>query len=304
VQRKLFSRSTVVKGFYSKGKNSVITHLNKRSFAKNNRSFVSSLLFVFVLIAGFMPQEQAFSIDFAAQKSVLLQKLDSLDMEKQIRKRKGQSIEDLEKLSATIKDSITGVKKELALANGQPAAVPNPDVHGPAGMQQYFKDFRKYLPQNTFDWIVVVVGFVAIIAGVILCIGLFGMAWKKVFRKKKSSLKTMHDIFPQPAGKSDAGSLSKSGGADTEARDRRVDFLRQRIKEESVGSPSAGPGLGAVQPNIQGETAADSAGLKNRIISAAEEGADISEISKKFHVSTDQVSLILRIARQEKETDR
>ena len=58
-------------------------------------------------------------------------------MEKQIRKRKGQSIEDLENLSATIKDSIAGVKKELALGGGVTAAVPTSKSNEPAGMQQY-----------------------------------------------------------------------------------------------------------------------------------------------------------------------
>jgi len=64
-------------------------------------------------------------------------------------------------------------------------------------MMKHIRDFRKYLPQNTFDWIVVIVGFVAIIAGGILFIGLVGIAWKKIFGKKKQPLKTMHDIFPR-----------------------------------------------------------------------------------------------------------
>ena len=57
------------------------------------------------------------------------------------------------------------------------------------GCSSIVKDFRKYLPQNTFDWIVVVVGFIAIIAGVILCVGLIGMALKKIFTEKKAASK-------------------------------------------------------------------------------------------------------------------
>jgi hypothetical protein len=164
-------------------------------------------------------------------------------------------------------------------------------------------DIRKYLPRNAFDWIVAVVGFIAIIAGLILFVGLMGMAWKKVFREKKQPLKTMHDIFPQTVENSDAGYLSESGGPDTEARDKSIDFLRQRIKEESAGASLTDPKPNAVRPDISGETSVDSAGLKKRIVLAAEQGGDIPEISRKFHVSIDQVSLILRVARQEKEAD-
>jgi len=56
-----------------------------------------------------------FQLILPHKKACFSRKLDSLDMEKQVRKRKGQSIDDLEKLSAIIKDSIAGVKKEFAL---------------------------------------------------------------------------------------------------------------------------------------------------------------------------------------------
>ncbi|MGB7569971.1 MAG: hypothetical protein WBM07_19055 [Chitinivibrionales bacterium] len=276
----------------------MITQLRGNKSLDKNHFFGASFLFAVVLVSGFLTQDQAFSIDFAAQKSALLQKLDSLDMEKQIRKRKGQSIEDLENLSATIKDSIAGVKKELARGEG----VPTSKLNEPAGIQQYVKDFRKYLPQNTFDWIVVVVGFIAIIAGAILCVGLIGMALKKIFRKKRPPLKTMHEIFPQTVTKNDSEYLSKSGGGDADAADTRIDSLRQRIKEESIGAPLTGSGQNTVQPSISGEPAADTAGLKNRIITAAGQGADIQEISRRFRVGADQVSLILRVARQEGDT--
>ena len=279
-----------------------MTFLNDgKSLSKNNHRYTSSLVLVLLFASAFVTEERAFCIDFAAQKSMLLQKLDSLDVEKQVLKRKGQSIEDLEKLSATIKDSIAGLKKELALGEGVSLSATLPDV--PTGIGQYIKDIRKYLPQNTFDWIVVVVGFIAIIAGLILFVGLIGMLWKKVFRGKKQPLKTMHDIFPQTVESSDAEYLSKSGGPDAESSGMKIDLLRQRIKEESAVVPMAGFGPDAVRQDVSSEKTAEPADLKNRILLAAEQGADISEISKKFHVSVDQVSLILRVARQEKEAD-
>lgn len=278
-----------------------MTYLNSgRRLNKNKHHCASSLMVVLLFAVGFLTEERAFCADFAAQKSLLLQKLDSLDVEKQMRKRKGQSIEELEKQSATIKDSIAGVKKELALGEGKPKPVLKPNE--PAWLPEYIKDIRKYLPQNAFDWIVVIVGFIAMIAGLILCIGLLNMLWKKVFRGEKKPLKTMHDIFPQTVSSSDAEYSSKSGGPNAEAGDKRIDFLRQRI-EESVGTTLSDPGTNAARPDISGEKSVDPAGIKNRIIAAAGLGADIPEISKRFHVSVDQVSLILRVARQEKETD-
>jgi hypothetical protein len=287
----------------NKGKNSVTTRGEEnRSFDKNQKTRMSSFAFVFLLVSGLVPFQPSFSNDFTAQKSMLLQKLDSLDMEKQVRKRKGQSIDDLEKLSAIIKDSIAGVKKEFALGESPSAPAPKPDNKDV--MMKHIRDFRKYLPQNTFDWIVVIVGFVAIIAGGILFIGLVGIAWKKIFGKKKQPLKTMHDIFPRAVEKSDAGHLSKPGEPDTEERDQRIDFLRRKIKEDGIEAAVPGSGPDPLQSAIPEEGAGDMAGLRSRIIAAAGLGADIPEISKRFHVSIDQVSLILRVARQEKETGR
>ncbi|MCP4648282.1 MAG: hypothetical protein GY852_11235 [bacterium] len=39
-----------------------------------------------------------------------------------------------------------------------------------------------------------------------------------------------------------------------------------------------------------------STALRNRIIHAAQEGLDTQEISRRYHVSVDQVALILRVA--------
>jgi hypothetical protein len=286
--------------FYNKGRTSVIACIKDNgNIDKNNRKRAVERALVFVLMSGILPFQQSLCVDFASQKSALLQKLDSLDMEKQIRKRKGQSIDDLEKLSATIKDSIEGVKKELTLGDG-PAT--KPDVH--PGMQQYINEIRKYLPQNTFDWVVVIVGFIAVIAGVILFASLVGMAWKRIFGKRKQPLKTMRDIFPQATEKSNDEYPSNPQGADIEAGDKKIGLLRRKMNEESDNPPLTDSRPDHLQPRLLEETAGDTEGLKNRIITAAARGADIQEISKKFHVGIDQVSLILRVARQEKETDR
>ena len=69
------------------------------SECKGRNRVVFRLIFVIIIggITALRSQPGVSSIDFTGQKNILLQKLDSLDMEKQSRKRLGQSIEDLEK---------------------------------------------------------------------------------------------------------------------------------------------------------------------------------------------------------------
>ena len=240
-------------------------------------------------------------------------------MEKQIRKRKGQPLEDLEKKSLHLKDSISAIKKEMDRTKGWYPVVPKRE-----GTERRQWQGIRFFPHNAFDWLVFIFAAIAFIAGAILCIGLFSMLWRAVILKKKPPLKTFRENLSLRDDLPSRGNTSQT----SEMNQQRIESLRERISEESKNSafPSEAP-LPETLPevNVQGaaikadnnEDSNESksvplsspsqaahlaaADLKKRILKAASEGTDCAEISKKFHVSADQVSLILRISQQEGE---
>jgi hypothetical protein len=246
----------------------------------------------------------AFSSDLAEQKASLLQKLDSLDMEKQSRKRQGQSIDDLEKVSAIVKDSIAAIRKGLGGATEQ--ARPLPKQNALETMPSFLKDYAKYIPHNTFDWIVVAVGFAAVIAGAILCIALIGMLFKKrprtlplprEPREKKIPLKPLHEIFPNDAF--DGAEVSPSAPAgQADSLSEAIDVVRKKINRGNTDTVQNRIPL-ETEPDLSPENVTATPDLKSRVIAAARRGEDVRAISKKFHIGVDEVSLMLRVARQE-----
>jgi Mor family transcriptional regulator len=58
-------------------------------------------------------------------------------------------------------------------------------------------------------------------------------------------------------------------------------------------------GAPAIEKTTAAPESSETDELKKNILAAYKDGAGISELSKKFHVSSDQVSLILRMAQRE-----
>ncbi len=254
------------------------------------------------------------SVGDVSQKSALMEKLDSIDMEKQIRKRKGQSLDDLEKKSSLLKDSIAAVKMGIDRTDGTGAA---PKKN--AGDAPRLRQAGRLLPHNAFDWVVLVFAAIALIAGVILCIGLVSMIWKTVKSGKKTPLKTMRENLSLREERSPPPeNVPPLTEKNAELSEKRIDSLKKRIgvASENNGSPRGKPFCsplpgGIQEPVSDADTNKDSnaldtahlhdasppgANLKSLILKAAREGADTMEISKRFHVGVDQVSLILRVA--------
>jgi hypothetical protein len=266
-------------------------------------------------VAGFLGAE-AFSQGVSQKKRILTEKLDSIDLEKQLRKRKGQSLEELERAAELLKDSIAAIKKQIVSGEenlGAPAG--GREAAGAANGQasQAAVDFKRFLPKNVFDWIVVIVGGVAIISGFVLVAGLFGL----LFRKKKKAPRPLHDMFPQVAARDIPQRIPKVPGGLTELKDKRLEDIRKRMEEseksgpenDSVSGTSDEPAARPVLPAGTGETKTakghaggdetrDPLEIKKQVIRASQQGLDVQEISRRYHLSADQVSLILRIARQ------
>jgi hypothetical protein len=284
------------------------------------KTVLSTIPILVLLCIGVLGNARADSASYLSHKGALLEQLDSIDMEKQIRKRKGLSLEELETKSLLIKDSIASLKKDFHPADEKPKASEEARDHH----RKLFPSGRHLLPDNGFDWIVFVFAVIALIAGAILCIGLFSMIWKTITRKKKTPLKTMRENLSLRDERANGGktALQKSE-PEPEITENALDALKKRMSSTSTDAPSPA-GLPSASPEpansllgsskiLHHETAisqkessqpsgaheARASGIKEAIIKASSEGASVVEISKRFHVSADQVSLILRVWHQE-----
>jgi len=231
-------------------------------------------------------------------KKMLSARLDSIEMEKQIRKRKGESLEDLEIESKKIYDSITVLRTELSgYADPVSASEEEPDK-GPS----FSFSLRSLIkPVNFFDWIIIIVGLVALLSGIILVAGL---THTLSIRKKKKPPPSAH-ILPK---KLDAKSVPDMPvdvpplvqGDPAEKETRGITTIRQRM--QSVGEQvqkeieNISPFSELEQADEQSEKEDQKNSIRNNIIQAAKEGLDVHEISRKYHISVDQVALILRVA--------
>ena len=255
---------------------------------------ISGLLFFVAIVAAFLLSADAAPTDIPLKKSALLQKLDSIDVEKQIRKRKGLPLDDLEKYSTALKDSIAALRTAVGKPGNLPAAEQTDIVSNER--QRSFLAYQKYVPRNAFDWIVLIVGGVAIIAGIILCIGFFSM----LFGKKGKNARSLTTRAPPDQSPSEEPPQRHPAFTGAAAEEREIDSLRKRIvTENSEGPPADTPT--AEDPGGTGAPAIhDGVDLKKRILAASRQGAEITEISRRFHISTDQVSLILRVAQMDR----
>jgi hypothetical protein len=263
-----------------------------------------------VCIAGLTGFGTVASQTITQKKRTLTEQLDSLDLEKQLRKRKGLSLDELEKAAEQIKDSIALLRKQLASGDeGDVEAADRSENPGEVPQTGFLKDFQRFLPKNVFDWVIVAVGGVAIISGIVLIFGLFGMLSKRFSRKRPP--RTLNEMFPQAQGGDAAQGIPKVPQGYAELNNKQAETIRKRIQETASNdndvTGSAGNAAGAAAaysgtPSRSAPAAPDDdrnpRDVKNQVVEAARQGLDVQEISRRFHLSADEVSLILRMARQ------
>ena len=265
-------------------------------------NFRLSLLFCFILSVIFLigiKDSIADQDDNAiSRKEILSAKLDSLEMQKQVRKRKGELLEDLEDECRRVHDSIAALRVEIVGTDEMVAwrkKAAGEESFAASLLRLFFK------PANVFDWIIIIVGFIAVLSGVVLIIGLIHSITKRTRRKPQASMhapqrkphtegspKSLHGIPP-----SDSGRAADKG-------DREIDTLRRRMHKdiENIQRFNTTDSPFSPQDDVR-ETLTDQEKketVRENVIRAAKEGLDVQEISRKFHISVDQVSLILRVA--------
>ncbi|MBD3317180.1 MAG: hypothetical protein GF344_15445 [Chitinivibrionales bacterium] len=244
--------------------------------------------------------------ELVGRKKRLSAQLDSLEMLKQLRKKQGQNLEELEKSAALVKDSVEAVRDEIA------ALTPSADVAQPLKTESegLLRKLGILEPEGLFDWIIVAVGAVAVLSGIILVIGLVHtIAFRPRHRPKHGRMQRTAPQAPVstagvkhkqiPARNPTTPTVSRSSAdIDTES----IESLRQRMHDDSRRiqrfDKGAMPFAAETPESKRHEMIENGGGIRGRVLSAAHEGLDVHEISRRLHISVDQVALILRVARR------
>lgn len=237
----------------------------------------------------------------------LSQKLDSLEVEKQSLKRQGESIAELEQATRILRDSLLTLRHTPARNTRTPSA-PDP---------------LAFRPRSTLDWIITGTGLVAAISVVILIIGMLRTRREKRRRMTYTYTRRLKPLTKQLKTKdtkaaeeeaqkpfipptSDQFSkrieqerVSPPPQADTdrdraETSDDGLITLRQRLLMDTP--PQEKRSARPVIPEAPPQTSPMS--FNDLVIKAANEGLSIQEISRRYQISIDQVTLILKIAGQ------
>jgi hypothetical protein len=126
-----------------------------------------------------------------------------------------------------------------------------------------------------------------------------------ILGKVKRSRRVSEPAIPsrRPAALTDTpiGHASALAALKSEISERTIDSLRKRVGEEKVEPHDPAGSFSAPVPPDATPGAPEKADVKKNIVEAASRGDSIIEISKRFHISADQVSLIVRVAQKDGE---
>jgi hypothetical protein len=245
-------------------------------------------------------QAQADSI--VLQKRTLSARLDSIELEKQSRRRLGNDLGDLEAESRRVKDSIDLLRQEIAAI--PKTALSSLRRQSPQTHRLAAASLDWLVPKNLFDWVIVFVGGIAVISGLFLLIGLV----RSLIRKPKPPRRTPSSQtsqassppFRQPPPRMQPPRDASVIANDADIENDAIDSLRKRIGADSgpklrIKHPLDTPRR-AEGPNRPADGGAGKdGGLRQAILQASLAGDDAHEIARKFQVSLDQVKLILRV---------
>ncbi len=273
----------------------------KKTFRKIPRTF----LFFMMLLHGSVTCSFSNSPNPMLERLELSQKLDSLEVEKQSLKRQGKSIAELERTTKNIRNSLAALRHVPA---PPPRTSPTPDT-------------LPFGPRSTFDWIIIATGLVAAISGIILIIGMLRTRREKRRRMSYTYTRRLQPVN-KPVKKTDAEAEEQkrpfippvteqsrtrtepkrespseviSDQNRTESSDNGlITTLRERLSQDT--RPEENRSSRPVIPETPPKT--NPMSFNDLVIHSANEGLSVQEISRRYQISIDQVTLILKIAGQ------
>ena len=268
-------------------------------------------MIIVVLSMGIISSQVFSQTDIIQKKRFFSERIDSLDVEKQIRKRKGMSIEELEAEAEMLKDSLAAIKAQILSSPKSNYETKNKFNNKEKNeLIEKIKNIKLFQIQGLIDWIIIIVGILAALFGAAFLWGLFGI----IIKKKKRQIKPMHNIFYQQQELDNFNAIPKVQQPKTEEKDERLEQIRKRIEKKSISESQNKYEMDAeekkeqnstylkkneyIKSNIYSKEAKEvekSDNQKEMVLRAYREGQSISDISRKYHLSLDEVNLILRM---------
>jgi hypothetical protein len=224
----------------------------------------------------------------------LSEKIDSIEVEKQVQKRNGLPLSELDTKTANLRDSIQAIRLEL----GQRSA---PQTVLVSRQKELFRErLKKFLsgPKNkVFDRILLYAGVIATLTG---CFFIFLLLALKSRRRNKTGpqnqTKRMSAIYEEVQRKITAAQQIAYPDSFTPS-------ALEPAAPASAIPPSVPPlapeAASGTQERLPASTHHSDSDLKNLVLNAGKKGLDAKEISRRYQIGIDQVALILKMAKKQ-----
>ncbi len=244
---------------------------------------------VFLLLAVLVGESWASGQDpfeeLTEKRSSLSRVLDSLQVEKQLRKREGRPIDRLDARTAALRDSMEAVRRRLAALN----AIRD---HGESDSEGSVPStFLSWRPGTAFDWVIIAVAATAAGSGILLLFGILASLRQANYRRKK----TVSRSAPKPATeeihkKKPVSAVENEYVGVPSADSEEVDSIRLRIARDTgrftaVSEQSTSAFSSTSSPKT----------TRARIVACLRQGKSVQQTARELQVSVDQVNLVSRI---------
>lgn len=243
------------------------------------RSFKCSIIFFVFITLFFSPSTASPNINskvlpLIQKKNALSQSLDSLDLIKQSKKREGLSFSEIELKQKQILDSLQIIRKIIQA-----------DMEIPPRLSDHKNGFPFLRFLCLSDLVKIIIAVSLLFTGILL---LFRMVKNALFRVPKKNLISnkpadLGNLPSKPAKKLLPGELLDSID-NIKAPEAKKDHINFEYNEKKTDHHDD----------------KDDDELEASIINAAAEGMSIQEISRHFHLSSDHITLILKLAESRK----
>lgn len=249
-------------------------------------TYIFLLLFVsIVLISGDAAAvEQKATTAAIELRNRLVQKIDSLDIEKQRLKRNGENFEEIESQQTLYNDSLVALKQSIQSGLQQPV--------GQQPGQPSFSIRDIFNPQSSLDWVIFITSSIALLSFLFMISAIIRIRRKNSQMKKNAAQMKRTTIrqTPEAAGTGRDHSLQPPVFPEKNP----LDQIKQKMQEASDYYGKTEPARPSTQ-RIRTIAIAEKENIEALVYEEYKKGVDIHEISKTFQISADHVSLLLKI---------
>jgi hypothetical protein len=251
----------------------------------------SKVTYIFLLLFGLillfkgntLAVEQKATAAAIELRSRLVQKIDSLDIEKQRLKRSGENFGDIEIQQTLYNDSLLALKQSIQSGLQQPTR------QEPAQPSFAISDFVN--PQSSLDWVILITSSIAILSFMFMIIAIIKTRRKNNLIKKKAAVQLKRTAIKQAPV---VGTGRDQSLPSVLPQIDPLDQIKKKMHEASDYYDKTEPPRPSTK-QIRAIANVEKEDIEALVYEEYKKGVDIHEISKAFQISADHVSLLLKI---------